>query len=131
MEELVRKFLYTGVGIASLTAEKVQEAVDELIGKGKVSKEEGEKIVDGFFDQVEDRKKEVEDKFTEITKNFSKSLNLPEFTTKKDLEDIVKRLEALEAKVGLGAKEEVKEVVKKSTTRAKKTTTKKTEDKAK
>ena len=76
MEELVKKFIYTGVGIASITAEKVQEAVDELIGKGKVSKEEGEKMVDNFFDQVDDRKHEIEDKVKDIFGNLRESLNL-------------------------------------------------------
>ncbi|MCB0843557.1 MAG: hypothetical protein KDD63_06680 [Bacteroidetes bacterium] len=132
MEELVKKFIYTGVGIASITAEKVQEAVDELIGKGKVSKEEGEKMVDNFFDQVDDRKHEIEDKVKDIFGNLRESLNLPEFVSKGELEAIVKRIEALEAKVGVAkteavateAVEETKEVVKKSTAKAKKTTDK-------
>ena len=35
MEDLLKKFLYTGVGIVAVTAEKVQKSVEKLINDVK------------------------------------------------------------------------------------------------
>ena len=36
MEDLFKKFLYTGVGLVAMTAEKIQKSVDKLISDGKL-----------------------------------------------------------------------------------------------
>ncbi|MEZ4828354.1 MAG: hypothetical protein R3C61_18995 [Bacteroidia bacterium] len=113
MEDLFKKFFYTGVGIASLTAEKLEEVVDELIGKGKVSKEEGKKIVDDFMDKVDVRKEEIESKIKDLAGNLTEGLNVPKFVSKEEFDALLKRLEAIEAKVGLATATEEKEVEKK------------------
>lgn len=46
MEDLLKNFLYTGVGLVAVTAEKIQKSVDKLISDGKLSIEEGKKLVD-------------------------------------------------------------------------------------
>ena len=46
MEDLFKKFLYTGVGLVAMTTEKIQKSVDKLISDGKLSIEEGKKIID-------------------------------------------------------------------------------------
>ncbi len=56
MEDLFKKFLYTGVGIVSTTAEVLQRSVDEWIEKGKISEDEGKKIVDEFMNDASSRK---------------------------------------------------------------------------
>ncbi|RMG74469.1 MAG: hypothetical protein D6722_02430 [Bacteroidetes bacterium] len=113
MEDLFKKFLYTGVGLVSLTAEKLQEAVDELVGQGKVSKEEGRKIVGDFVDQIESKRDEAEAKMKEWVESFTKNMNVPKLATKEDLADLVKRIEALEAHAGMSTREEVTATVKK------------------
>jgi len=123
MEDLIKKFLYTGVGIAALTAEKMQEAVDELVGKGKVSEEEGKKIVDDFTDKAETRREKFERELKEVVDNVKKGTILPQFMTKEDFETIVGRIEALEKKIDAGNEADVKAVVKKTTATVKKTTT--------
>lgn len=120
MEDLFKKFFYTGVGIASLTAEKLQEVVDELIGKGKVSKEEGKKIVEDFKEKVDVRKEEIESKIKDLAGNLTEGLNIPKFVSKEDFDAMMSRIEALEAKMGLGATDETKETEKKSTASEKK-----------
>ena len=131
MEELIKKFFYTGVGIASLTAEKLQESVDELVGRGKVSEEEGKKIVDDFASKAESRKEDFEGRLKDIVDNVRKGDIFPKFMTKEDLDTLVSRIEALESKIEGNTedvKKEVKAVVKKSTAAAKKVV-KKTESK--
>jgi len=111
MDELVKKFLYTGVGLAALTAEKLQETVDEMVGKGKVSKDEGKKIVDDFVDKVENQREDFESRWKEMVDSFTSSVNLPQFVTKDDLTEINRRLDAIEAKVGAATATEVQAVV--------------------
>lgn len=46
MEDLFKKFLYTGVGLVAMTAEKISHTVEKLISEGKLSVEEGKKLID-------------------------------------------------------------------------------------
>jgi polyhydroxyalkanoate synthesis regulator phasin len=46
MEDLFRNFLYTGVGLVAMTAEKIQKSVGNLVSEGKLSIDEGKKVVD-------------------------------------------------------------------------------------
>ena len=129
MEELIRKFLYTGVGIVALTAEKLQESVDEMVGKGKVSKDEGKRIVQEFVEKMETKRDEFEESLKEAADSMTSNMRIPQFATKEDISTLMTRLEALEAKLGVANTaevkaeiEEVKEQVKKTAARAKKDT---------
>ncbi len=129
MEEIFRKFLYTGVGIVALTAEKLQESVDEMVGKGKVSKDEGKRLVEEFVEKMESKRDEFEERLKEAADSMTSNMRLPQFVTKEDLASLVSRIEALEAKHGIGltaqvvaeeAVEEVKEATSKAASRGKK-----------
>jgi polyhydroxyalkanoate synthesis regulator phasin len=122
MEDMIKKFFYTGIGVAALTAEKLQEAVDDLVGRGKVSEEEGKKIVDEFTEKTDTRREEFEGRLKDIVDNIRKGEFLPKFMTKEDMEILVKRIEALEEKISVGTEEDVKAVVKKTTKKATKAT---------
>ena len=47
--EIVKNMVYAGVGLATMTTEKVKETIDELVEKGRISDTEGKKIVDEFL----------------------------------------------------------------------------------
>lgn len=98
MEDFFKKFLYTGVGLVSMTAEKLQEAVDDLVGEGKMSKEEGKKIVDEFINNAEAKKDEFESKMKQAADDVASNLKFP---TKKDLQSLLERIEAIEKKLGI------------------------------
>ena len=46
MEDVFKNFLYTGVGLVAMTAEKIQKSISNLVSEGKLSIEEGKKVVD-------------------------------------------------------------------------------------
>ena len=73
MEDLFKKFLYTGVGFVALTAEKLQESIDEMVGKGKISEEEGKKIVSDFLNNTEAKRHELEHKLKEAAETAQTS----------------------------------------------------------
>jgi polyhydroxyalkanoate synthesis regulator phasin len=103
MEDLFRKFIYTGVGLVALTAEKLQENIDELVGKGKLTEDEGKKLVEDFINNAESRKDEFEAKLKSVAENVMEGLTLP---TSSEIEALNKRLEALEAKIDALNKEQ-------------------------
>lgn len=96
MEDLFKKFVYTGVGLVSLTAEKLENSVNKLVEENKISTEEGKKIVDDLMSKTEAKKEEFEDKLKEVTEAVVAKFD---FLKKNDYETLVKRVEALEAEV--------------------------------
>ncbi len=116
MEDIFKRFLYTGVGFVALTAEKLQESIDDMVGKGKISEEEGKKLVDDFMDSTESRKDEFERKLREAAESVFDSLSFP---TKTEYEALLKRVADLEEKLS--------QATQKKTTTRKRSTKKKTE----
>lgn len=97
MEDLFKKFVYTGVGLVSLTAEKLQKSVDKLVEENKISTEEGRKIVDDFMNKTESKKEEFENQLKKVTEEVINKFQIPK---NKEVEALQKRVAALEAKVG-------------------------------
>jgi len=95
MEDLFKKVIYTGVGLVSTTAEKIQTNIDELVKKGSLSEEEGKKVVEDLLENTESKKEEFEGKLKEMINNAITSLNLP---TKSDISNLISRIDELEAK---------------------------------
>jgi polyhydroxyalkanoate synthesis regulator phasin len=96
MEDLIKKFVYTGVGLASLTAEKLQKSIDKLVDEDKISEKEGRKIVDEFFHKTESKKKSFE---TQISKVIKEVISKFDFSKAKEILDLNKRVKALENKI--------------------------------
>ena len=107
MEGLFKKVMYTGIGLVAFATEKIQASVDDLVSQEKISKEEGRKIVEEFLDNTEAKKDEFENKLKALTEDVVSKFNF----AKKDntLTDLVSRIEAIEAKLGITKVEEVVE----------------------
>lgn len=93
LENLFKKFVYTGVGLVSLTKEKVEKYVDELVKEDKISTKEGEKIVEDFFKNTEEKRNELEGQLKTSVEKFVKAFK---FASNKDLEALENRIKVLE-----------------------------------
>jgi len=93
MDDLIKKVLYTGVGLVATATEKVQATVDDLIDKDKIDKEEGKKIIKDFVDSTESKKSELENRLSEMVEGIIHKLNL---VKKSEVESLKKRIEELE-----------------------------------
>jgi len=102
MDNLIKKALYTGVGIFAATTERLQHSIDELVEKGKISEEEGKKVVDDVVKNAETQRPQFETRFKKIVDSAFDKLNLPQGDSFSKME---KRIKSLEVKVGLLAKE--------------------------
>ncbi len=98
MEDLFKKFIYTGVGWVSNTTEKLKKHVEDFIKEGKLSAEDGKKIVDEFIKSSESRKEEIEDQFNQLIDKLMKSMSFVKSEDLKKLEKRVASLEVLAAK---------------------------------
>ena len=96
MEDVFKKFLYTGLGLAALTIEQVQKGVDELVSNKKISKEEGRKIVEDVVHKTTSKKEELEGQFKKLTEEVMEKFS---FSRSKEIEDLQKRVAILEAKL--------------------------------
>nr|WP_291725740.1 hypothetical protein [Bernardetia sp.] len=115
MEDLLKKLVYTGVGVVSLTAEKLQEVVDKLVDERKISADEGKKLVDEFFDTTEEKKKEFEGQLSSIVEKVVRSFK---FASNKEVTELTERVKVLEANAGIVG--EVEQSEKKATKTVKK-----------
>ena len=103
IEEVFKKFVYTGVGLAAMTGEKLKKAVDDLIKEEKISTKEGEKIVKDFFKNTEEKSKELEE---DLKKAVNKVVEKFNFAKKEELKDLEKRIADLEAKLAKEGKKD-------------------------
>lgn len=93
MEQEFKKFLNAGVDLASAFSEKFENAITDLVKRGKISADEGKKMVDDFMTKSSVKKQEFEEKFKEFSHQFSKK------TAEEELEELRKKVADLEAKV--------------------------------
>jgi len=96
LEELFKKFVYTGVGLVSLTKDKLESTITNLIKDEKISEKEGKKIVDDFLKNTGTKKKELE---TQLKDSVNKTVSKLNFAKKTDLESLIKRVTKLEKSI--------------------------------
>ena len=92
IQENLKKYFYSGVGLAAHTAEVVQKGVNELVKKGKVSEADGKKLVGDAIKKVEARRPEIEAKYNEAVHKFVK-------LTTSEVSKLQKKIEKLEGQL--------------------------------
>jgi polyhydroxyalkanoate synthesis regulator phasin len=99
MIDLIKKALYTGVGMAVLTKEKAEELVKELSQQAKLSEQEGKELFDGLLKQSEQARTDFQAKVDDAVLSIVKRLNL---ASKDELDSLRAKVDELSAKVGQG-----------------------------
>jgi len=90
--DVIKKALLAGLG----AQEKVKELVEELAKKGEISKSEGAKIVKAWTEKADKRTEKVSKNLSEIIDKTLSKMNLP---TKKDIQELNKKIDALTKKL--------------------------------
>ena len=96
MDNLIKKTILTGLGIASLTKEKAEKLVNNLVKEGEVSQGEGSKLIKELLEKAESNKKAIEKQVEGALKNALKKLNIP---SRKEIVDLDKKIEKLDKKL--------------------------------
>jgi polyhydroxyalkanoate synthesis regulator phasin len=96
MSDTVRKMGLFGIGVISLTQEKIEEFSQEMIKKGEMSKEEGKKFVKEVLSEKEKQMKDIENKVNDRVKE---TLEKSGVVMKSDLAALERKIEKLEKTV--------------------------------
>lgn len=96
MEKLLKRFLYTGVGLVATTAEHLQKQINEAVEQAHQSEEEGKRIV---ADLVEDLKGKTNNMDGQWKEMIDKVLARFEFTSYEEVNDLKGRVKQLEEKI--------------------------------
>ncbi|MGI6657258.1 MAG: phasin family protein [Desulfobulbus sp.] len=93
MKELLKNVLYTGVGAAFLTKEKIEELKNDLTDRGRMSQEEGKQFVDDLLNRSEKAREQLEAWIDKRVEERVARLNL---ATKDELAELRTRLDRIE-----------------------------------
>jgi len=93
MEALIKKVLYTGVGLVANTTEKVQQKVNNFVDLDGDYKKEGKRIVNTFTKSAEARRENLEDKAKDVFDNIMSRFDL---ISKRDYDVLLKKINKLE-----------------------------------
>ena len=96
LNELIRKTVLTGIGLAALTKEKIEEVVKEVVEKGKLSEKEGKEFIDELLKKSEDTKEKVEGQIEKAVQATLKKMNL---VTRDDLSKLEKQIKQLKKSI--------------------------------
>lgn len=119
-QDTLKKYFYSGVGLAANTADVVQKSVNDLVKKGKVSEADGKKIIGEAIKKAEAKRPEIEAKYNETVHKFVKLTN-------SEIDKLQKKISKLESQliVRKGGSSASKPSVKASAKPVKKATKKK------
>lgn len=76
MIDLIKQTLLTGVGLAVMTKDKVQELGENLVSQAKLSENEGRAFVDDLLKQSETARAEFENRVGAAVKKVIDGMNL-------------------------------------------------------
>lgn len=104
MSEMFKKMGLFGIGVISLTQEKIEEFSQEMIKKGEISREEGRKFVKEVLSEQEKQMKDLEDK---INNRVKETLGKSGVVMKSDIASLEEKIEKLEKVIqSMGKKEQ-------------------------
>jgi polyhydroxyalkanoate synthesis regulator phasin len=89
MSDIIKKVFLAGLGAATLTREKAEEIIEDLVKKGELKREEKPGVLDDLLKATEKRKDEMQNFVKEEVQKVLKTLNI---TTKEDIDSLEKRL---------------------------------------
>ncbi len=96
MIDIIKKSIYLGLGAATVTKEKIDSLVDELVEKGQLKKEDKPKAVQDILDKIEEEEKELKTKIDDTVIETMKKVGIVQ---KSEFDILVKRVEELEKKI--------------------------------
>ena len=101
MFDLIKKTLLTGVGLAVMTKDKVEELGKEFASQAKLSENEGKEFVDHLLKQSETARKEFETRINSAVQKAVSGLNL---ASKDEVAKLTAKVEELTAKLPSSSK---------------------------
>lgn len=100
MLDLVKKALLTGIGIASISKDKVEEIANDLMKQGNMSEKEGRKFVEEMMGYAEKSKGDIENYINiKMDKAIDKAIGRLDLVRRSDIEELQKSIKELQGRV--------------------------------
>ncbi len=96
MIDTFQKLFLASIGATATTADAVKKTLDEMVEKGRISRDEAREMADKMLNQG---KQEFEDAKTEANAFFKTMMHRFNVATHEDLSDLREKMTALEAQV--------------------------------
>lgn len=93
MFEFIKKAIFIGAGLASMTADKIEETVNEIVKKGDLTEKQGRELIQELKERSTKVRKDLLEKVEKVVAETLQKLNIP---TRKEIEELRERLERLE-----------------------------------
>ncbi len=100
LEFFERGFMAT-MGAVSLTREKTQEMVDDLVRRGEISKDEGKQLVDRMVRKGQEEQESFRKMVRQEVQVMLKELDLPD---KQEIESLKEKIDTLTRKLDEAAR---------------------------
>ncbi|MCK9483862.1 MAG: phasin family protein [Candidatus Marinimicrobia bacterium] len=91
MNELIKKIFLAGVGAASLTKEKIENILEDLIKRGEIAREDKNSLLNEMLNSVERGQQETA-KF--IRKEIEKVLKALDIPSRSEFEELKKQVKS-------------------------------------
>ena len=96
MIDLIKKTMLTGIGAVALTKEKIEEIAQEFVDRGKLSEQEGEKIVKDMLDKTEESKEQFRKQTEQIVET---TLGKMQLARASDIKKLRAEISSLKKKI--------------------------------
>ena len=92
MLNIVKKSMLTGIGLALIAKDEVEDLAKELVNKGKMSENEGTKFLEDLQKRYDETQKRLEEKVQRAVKDFMKKADI---VTRDELKGLKKEIRDL------------------------------------
>jgi polyhydroxyalkanoate synthesis regulator phasin len=96
MNDLIKKTMLTGIGLALKTWDEVESLAKELVEKGRMSEKEGGKFLDELQKKYEESQNKLETRVEKSVKQFLKKMDV---VTRDDLKALRREISELKKMV--------------------------------
>jgi polyhydroxyalkanoate synthesis regulator phasin len=93
MEDTLKNLFYQGLGVIALTRDKVEKTLNELVDKGKLTREEGKKLFEEFSADAHKAGMEFKENSKETIREWIEKSGIP---SREEFDALKARVEALE-----------------------------------
>jgi polyhydroxyalkanoate synthesis regulator phasin len=97
MFEFIKRTIYFGAGLASMTAEKIEEAVGEIVKRGEITEKQGRELVQDLKERSRNARHELGQRVEKMMEEALQKLKIP---TRKEMDELKARIERLEKERG-------------------------------
>ena len=97
--DALEKAAYTGLGLAAMTKEKLDEAVDTLKRERGLTEDEGRRLAEELKDGAESARKKLDERVELAVEGTLARMNL---ASRKELEELKTRISELESRLAEG-----------------------------